>query len=205
MNVCQFFVQALLKSAGKLFDSSQFDVLDGLWPPGPCDHREVLDGRFRETSPGCAHGSGRPQSGCWCGCSEAVLDQRRQEGVLTKYGGCTYSSEVVSYFLQILMNSWYNRFNLLDAVEGLMFTLFLQSVESVRTDGTARQTFTGLFRRTVFSLAVFGSSFFWVDDEGLWQLSQNHPEEKRFLSKAERPLVAVYHPLQQPQGIYSLC
>lgn len=103
------------------------------------------------------------------------------------------------------MNSHRKRFNVLYAVEGLMFPLFLQSVESVRTDGTSRQSFTGLFRRSAFSLAVFGSSFYWVDDKGLWQVSQNHPEEKRFLSKAEWPLVAVYHPLQQPQGIYSHC
>lgn len=93
----------------------------------------------------------------------------------------------------------------MDAVEDLMFTFFLQSLESVRTDGTAHQSFTGLFRRLAFSLAVFGSSFYWVDDEGLWQVSQNKPEEKRFLSNAELPLVAVYHPLQQPQGIYSHC
>lgn len=93
----------------------------------------------------------------------------------------------------------------MDAAEGLMFTLFPQSLESVRTDGTARQSFTGIFRRLAFSLAVFGSSFYWADDEGLWQVSQNQPEAKRFLSKAEQPLVAVYHPLQQPQGIYSHC
>lgn len=90
----------------------------------------------------------------------------------------------------------------MDAVEDLI-TLFLQSVESVRTDGTGRQSFTGLFRSLAFSLAVFGSSFYWVDDEGLWQASQNQPEEKRLLSKAELPLVTVYHPLQQPRGIYN--
>lgn len=82
-----------------------------------------------------------------------------------------------------------------------MFTLFLQSVESVRTDGTARQSFPGLFRRLALSLAAFESSFYWVDGDGLWQVSQNDPEQKRFLSKAELPLVAVYHPLQQPQGM----
>lgn len=87
-------------------------------------------------------------------------------------------------------------------MEGLKSTLSLQSVETVRTDGTARQSFTGLFRRrSAFSLAVFESFFYWVDREGLWQVSQKHPDQKRFLSKAELPLLAVYHPLQQPQGI----
>lgn len=90
----------------------------------------------------------------------------------------------------------------MDAAEGLKSAVFLQSVEAVRTDGTARQSFTGLFRRRLaFSLAAFESSFYWVDDEGLWQVTQNHPDKKRFLSKAELPLLAVYHPLQQPQGI----
>lgn len=86
-------------------------------------------------------------------------------------------------------------------MEGFNSTLFLQSVETVRTDGTARQSFTGLFRRRLaFSLAVFESSFYWVDRDGLWQVSQNRPDKKRLLSKAELPLLAVYHPLQQPQG-----
>ncbi|TWW66523.1 Low-density lipoprotein receptor-related protein 2 [Takifugu flavidus] len=76
-----------------------------------------------------------------------------------------------------------------------------ESIETVRTDGTARQSFTGLFRRRLaFSLAVFESFFYWVDREGLWQVSQKHPDQKRFLSKAELPVLAVYHPLQQPPG-----
>lgn len=84
-----------------------------------------------------------------------------------------------------------------------MFTLFLQSVESVRMDGTGRQSFSGLFRRWAFSLAVFGSSFYWVDDQGLWQVSQRQPEAKRLLLRDGQPLVAVFHPLQQPQGTHS--
>lgn len=118
-----------------------------------------------------------------------------------RHRGCTYSSKIVCYFFQILMTSSNICVTLMAAVEGLMLTLFLQSVESVRTDGTGRQSYTGMFRGlAAFSLAVFGSSLYWVDDKGLWQVSQNQPEEKRFLSKADLPLVAVYHPLQQPQG-----
>lgn len=104
--------------------------------------------------------------------------------------------------LWILVASCCICINLKDAVEGLNSTLFCQSVETVRTDGTARRSFTGLFRRRLaFSLAVFESLFYWVDREGLWQVSQKHPDKKRFLSKAELPLLAVHHPLQQPRGI----
>ncbi|XP_071323032.1 low-density lipoprotein receptor-related protein 2 isoform X2 [Trachinotus anak] len=78
---------------------------------------------------------------------------------------------------------------------------FKKSIETVRVDGTGRYSFTGLFnRRTVLSLAVFESLFYWVDDKGLWQVPQHQPNQKEFLWKAELPLLTVYHELQQPQG-----
>lgn len=77
----------------------------------------------------------------------------------------------------------------------------IQSIETVKVDGTGRYSFMGLFsRRPALSLAVFESSFFWVDDRGLWQVPQNQPDQKRFISKAVLPVLAVYHELQQPRG-----
>lgn len=77
----------------------------------------------------------------------------------------------------------------------------IQSIETVKVDGSGRDSFAGFFsRRQALSLAVFDGSFFWVDEVGLWQVPQDQPEEKRFLSKAELPVIAVYHEQQQPQG-----
>lgn len=73
----------------------------------------------------------------------------------------------------------------------------------MRTDGTSRWSFLGLFSRPAFSLAAFENWFYWVDGEGLWQAPQNQADWKRFLSKAELPLLAVHHPLQQPAGTLS--
>lgn len=82
---------------------------------------------------------------------------------------------------------------------GLM-NLF-QSIETVKVDGTGRYSFTGLFnRRAPLSLAVFESLFYWVDDKGLWQVSPNQTNPKKFLWKAQLPLLTVYHELQQPRG-----
>lgn len=68
-------------------------------------------------------------------------------------------------------------------------------------DGTGRYSFTGLFnRRPALSLAVFGSSFYWVDDKGLWKVPQNQPNQKKFTWKAALPVMAVYNKLQQPEG-----
>nr|XP_033502272.1 low-density lipoprotein receptor-related protein 2-like isoform X2 [Epinephelus lanceolatus] len=76
-----------------------------------------------------------------------------------------------------------------------------KSIETVKMDGTGRYSFTGLFnRRPALGLAVFESSFYWVDDKGLWQVPQNTPNQKQFLWKAALPILAVYHELQQPQG-----
>nr|XP_046231538.1 low-density lipoprotein receptor-related protein 2-like isoform X2 [Scatophagus argus] len=78
---------------------------------------------------------------------------------------------------------------------------FKKSIETVKMDGTGRFSITGLFnRRPALSLAVFESSFYWVDDKGLWQVPQNQPDQKKFISKAPLPILAVYHKLQQPQG-----
>lgn len=118
-----------------------------------------------------------------------------------RQGGYVHSSETVYYFFPDFDD--FLLVSVSDVVEGLMFTHFLQSVESVTIDGSGRQSFSGLFRRLAFSLAVIGSSFYWVDDEGLWQVSQRQPEAKRLLSRAKQRLVAVYHPLQQPQGTRS--
>ncbi|XP_047426561.1 low-density lipoprotein receptor-related protein 2-like isoform X2 [Mugil cephalus] len=78
---------------------------------------------------------------------------------------------------------------------------FKRSIETVKVDGTGRYSMTGLFnRRPVLGLAVFESLFYWVDDRGLWQLAQNRPSQKKFILKADLPLLAVYHELQQPKG-----
>lgn len=68
-------------------------------------------------------------------------------------------------------------------------------------DGTGHYSFTGLLNKMrAFSLAVFETSLYWVDDKGLWQVSQDQPNQKKFLWKAKQPLVSVYSELQQPQG-----
>ncbi|KAF7648260.1 hypothetical protein LDENG_00159790 [Lucifuga dentata] len=77
---------------------------------------------------------------------------------------------------------------------------FKKSVETVKMDGTGRYSFTGLFnRRPALGLAVFESSFFWVDDKGLWQTPVNQLNQKNFLWKATLPVLTIYHELQQPQ------
>ncbi|XP_067430640.1 low-density lipoprotein receptor-related protein 2-like isoform X1 [Thunnus thynnus] len=78
---------------------------------------------------------------------------------------------------------------------------FKKSIETVKLDGTGRYSFTGLFnRRPALSLAVFESSFYWVDDKGLWQVPQKQPSQRKFIWKAALPILTVYHELQQPQG-----
>ncbi|XP_051907156.1 low-density lipoprotein receptor-related protein 2 isoform X4 [Hippocampus zosterae] len=78
---------------------------------------------------------------------------------------------------------------------------FKMSIETMKVDGTGRFTFTGLFnKRPALNLAVFESSFFWMDDKGLWQMPQNQPNKKTFLGKSTLPLLSVYHELQQPKG-----
>ncbi|XP_031154061.1 low-density lipoprotein receptor-related protein 2-like isoform X3 [Sander lucioperca] len=78
---------------------------------------------------------------------------------------------------------------------------FKKSIETVKVNGIGRHSFTALFNRGLpRSLAVFESLFYWVDDEGLWQVPQNQPNPKRFLLKATLPILTVYHELQQPQG-----
>ncbi|XP_062414865.1 low-density lipoprotein receptor-related protein 2-like isoform X2 [Pungitius pungitius] len=76
-----------------------------------------------------------------------------------------------------------------------------KSVETVKVDGTGRYSFLGMFdRRPALALAVFESYFYWVDDEGLWQVAQNQPNQRRFILKGTLPILAAYHELQQPQG-----
>ncbi|XP_061782869.1 uncharacterized protein [Nerophis lumbriciformis] len=78
---------------------------------------------------------------------------------------------------------------------------FKKSIETMNVDGTGTYSFTGLFnRRPALSLAVFGSSFYWVDDKGLWQVPQDQPSQRKFLWKSTVPLLSVYHELQQPRG-----
>ncbi|XP_041666800.1 low-density lipoprotein receptor-related protein 2-like isoform X2 [Cheilinus undulatus] len=78
---------------------------------------------------------------------------------------------------------------------------FKKSIETVKVDGTGRYSFTGLFnKRPALSLAVFESSFYWVDDKGLWKVPQKQPSQKKLIWKAALPLLAIYHELQQPQG-----
>ncbi|XP_074547092.1 uncharacterized protein LOC141805800 [Halichoeres trimaculatus] len=78
---------------------------------------------------------------------------------------------------------------------------FKKSVETVKLDGTGRYSFTGLSnRRPALSLAAFGSSFYLVDEKGLWKVPQNQPKQRTFIWKAALPIIAVYHEQQQPQG-----
>ncbi|XP_077353898.1 uncharacterized protein lrp13b isoform X2 [Festucalex cinctus] len=78
---------------------------------------------------------------------------------------------------------------------------FKMSIETMKVDGTGRYTFTGLFnKRPALNLAVFASSFYWVDDKGLWQVPQNQNNQRQFLWKSTFPVLTVYHELQQPRG-----
>ncbi|XP_028318085.1 low-density lipoprotein receptor-related protein 2 isoform X3 [Gouania willdenowi] len=79
-----------------------------------------------------------------------------------------------------------------------------RSIETIRTDGTGRFSITGLFnQRPALGLAVFGSSFYWVDDKGLWKVLQNQRNQK-MISEAPQTLMMVYHELQQPK-VLSAC
>ncbi|XP_057675771.1 low-density lipoprotein receptor-related protein 2 isoform X2 [Corythoichthys intestinalis] len=78
---------------------------------------------------------------------------------------------------------------------------FKMSIETMKLDGTGRYAFTGLFnKRPALNLAVFGSSFYWVDDNGLWQVPQTQPSKKKFLWKSTVPVMTIFHELQQPRG-----
>uniref|UniRef100_I3J869 Si:dkey-88l16.3 n=1 Tax=Oreochromis niloticus TaxID=8128 RepID=I3J869_ORENI len=82
---------------------------------------------------------------------------------------------------------------------------FKRSIETVKVDGSGRYSYTGLFsRRAPLSLAVFESSFYWVDNKGLWQAPQTQLSQRKFIWEPTLPVLAVYHELQQPQG-YSAC
>jgi len=77
-----------------------------------------------------------------------------------------------------------------------------QSIESIRTDGTGRHTFVGVFPgNRAQTLAVFNGWFYWADDK-LWQTPQNLSvvNQDGFILKASLPVLNVYHALQQPQG-----
>ncbi|KAM6975856.1 uncharacterized protein LKV04_015114 [Tautogolabrus adspersus] len=77
---------------------------------------------------------------------------------------------------------------------------FKKSIETVKVDGTSRYSFTGLFnRKPALSLAVFESSFYWVDEKGLWKVPQDQPNQKKFIWRTALPILAVYHEQQQPQ------
>ncbi|XP_028274305.1 very low-density lipoprotein receptor-like [Parambassis ranga] len=78
---------------------------------------------------------------------------------------------------------------------------FKRSIETVKVDGTGRTSLTGLFgTQPAIGLAVFEGWMYLADVKGLWQVPQNQPRQKKFILKAELPLIAAYHELQQPQG-----
>lgn len=77
----------------------------------------------------------------------------------------------------------------------------MQSVETVKVDGTGRYTFREFFKgRTAQNLAVFNGWFYWADDRRLWQAPENQPSQKSFVLKGELTAMMVYHELQQPRG-----
>ena len=82
--------------------------------------------------------------------------------------------------------------------------MFLQSVETVRVDGTGRSSFPGLLGSTgaATGLAVFGNRFYWTDRQGLWRADQNPTSVKALIQRdlAALPFMTVVHALQQPQG-----
>ncbi|XDV53810.1 hypothetical protein PO909_022227, partial [Leuciscus waleckii] len=82
-------------------------------------------------------------------------------------------------------------------------SVYKMSIESIRTDGTGRHTFLGVFQgKRAQTLAVFNGWFYWADDKRLWQAPQNLSVDKQngFILKASLPVLNVYHALQQPQG-----
>ncbi|XP_039532284.1 low-density lipoprotein receptor-related protein 2 isoform X2 [Pimephales promelas] len=81
-------------------------------------------------------------------------------------------------------------------------SVYKMSIESIRTDGTGRHTFVGVFPgNRAQTLAVFNGWFYWADDK-LWQTPQNMSvvNQDGFILKASLPVLNVYHALQQPQG-----
>lgn len=194
--------------------ASQLDVLDRRRSWWQSDDREVMDGWVRKKLSDCSHCSVCPRPHGRCGCQEAVLDQRLQEGELRK------EPQAVSIFqkllsealLHLILRTWVNTgwrnhstyfVNYLLSFIQWTWTYFVQSIETVKVDGTGHYSFTGLFnRRPALGLAVFESSFYWVDEKGLWQVPQNQLNQREFIWKAAMPILAVYHELQQPQGTY---
>ncbi|XP_026075111.1 low-density lipoprotein receptor-related protein 2-like isoform X3 [Carassius auratus] len=82
-------------------------------------------------------------------------------------------------------------------------SVYKASIESIRTDGTGRHTFWGLFQgRPAQTLAVFNGWFYWADEKKLSQASQSLPADAQngFILKASLPFLNIYHVLQQPRG-----
>ena len=79
--------------------------------------------------------------------------------------------------------------------------LIVQSIETVKCDGSGRYTFWDVFKgKTARTLAVFEGMFYWADEKYLWQIDLNEPKQSKFILKASSPHMIVYHSLQQPQG-----
>ena len=80
--------------------------------------------------------------------------------------------------------------------------MFLQSVETIRVDGTGLYSFPGLLgnRGAAAGLAVFGNHFYWTDRKGLWRADQNQTSRKVLIQRAVLPFMTVFRELQQPQG-----
>ncbi|KAK7817758.1 hypothetical protein U0070_018971, partial [Myodes glareolus] len=84
-------------------------------------------------------------------------------------------------------------------------TLILQSIETVKVDGSGRYTFPGIFLEDEdpIGLAVFENAFFWANQTQLVRTSPSSPKEREVLlhaSHASVSALSVLHRSQQPKN-----
>jgi hypothetical protein len=80
-------------------------------------------------------------------------------------------------------------------------TPILQSIETVKVDGSGRYTFPEILENEdPVGLAVFENTFFWANKTQLFHTSPNSPKEREVLLEARISAFSVLHKSQQPQS-----
>lgn len=116
----------------------------------------------------------------------------------------TIDSMILDEFLLIgLMSQAY----LISSQKSLMLsltheTLILQSIETVKVDGSGRYTFPGIFLdgEDPVGLAVFENAFFWANQTQVIRTSPRSPKERQVLLQASVSALLVLHKSQQPKS-----
>lgn len=81
-------------------------------------------------------------------------------------------------------------------------TLILQSIETMKVDGSGRYAFPGIFveDEDPVGLAVFENAFFWANQTQLIRTSPSSPKEREVLLRASVSALSVLHKSQQPKS-----